>query len=190
VPISEQELITGLRNNDELVFETLFKDYYERLCNYAYTMINDVDEAEEMVQNMFLVLWEKRESIDIHTSVKSYLYRSVHNNCLNLIKHYKIRYEHSEHYRHQPEEEVDDTSQSLISKELEQQINLSINSMPDQCRTVFKLSRLENLTYSEIAEQLNLSVKTVDNHMGKALRILREKLKEWLPVLIWFLFRN
>jgi RNA polymerase sigma-70 factor (family 1) len=188
--ISEQEYITGLHTGDEVVFETVFKDYYERLCNYANSMIYDMDEAEEMVQNTYLTLWEKRENIDIHTSVKSYLYKAVYNNCMNWMKHYKVRLEHSEDSKYQTESFVDDPSQQLLSEELERQINIAINDMPNQCRTVFKLSRFENLTYSEIAEQLNLSVKTVENHMAKALKLLREKLKDYLPFLLWLIFKN
>jgi RNA polymerase sigma-70 factor (ECF subfamily) len=188
---SDKELVTELRNGNEVVFETLFKDYYERLCNYANTFINDIDEAEEMVQGTFLSLWEKHENIDIHTSLKSYLYWAVHNNCLNRIKHFKVRQEHSTEYLHYADIEYEQASQSVLSKELEQQINTAIESLPPQCQTVFKMSRFENLTYNEIAEQLNISVKTIENHMIKALKILREQLKEYLPALLWLLwFKN
>ncbi len=187
----DKELITGLRKGDELVFENIFKNYYERLCNYANTIINDMDEAEEMVQSTFLEIWEKHEAIEIHTSMKSYLYRAVHNHCLNRLKHYKVRREHNEELKHQTEYGIESASQNLIGSELEQQIELAIGSMPPQCSKIFKLSRFENLTYAEIAENLKLSVKTVDNQMGKALRILREKLKDYLPYLLWiFLFKN
>jgi RNA polymerase sigma-70 factor (family 1) len=186
--LSELELVTGLRNSDEMVFETIFRNYYERLCNYANSILNDMDEAEETVQNTFLIIWEKREVVDIHSSVKSYLYQSVHNHCLNRIKHYKVRRQHSEYYRSQDEAKVFSPSQELIGAELEEKINKAIEELPRQCRTIFKLSRFENLTYAEIADQLKLSVKTVDNHMVRALRILREKLKEYIPLLLCFLF--
>jgi len=189
--VTDKELIIGLRNGDELAFESIFKNYYERLCNYANTIINDMDEAEEMVQGTFLSLWEKHENVEIHTSMKSYLYRAVHNNCLNRIKHYKVRQEHSQELKYQSEYSTDNASQDLIGMELEQQINLAIDSLPPQCSKVFKLSRFENLTYAEIAEQLDLSVKTIDNQMGKALKILREKLKDYLPYILWlFMFKN
>jgi RNA polymerase sigma-70 factor (family 1) len=189
--LTDKELITGLHEGDELAFENIFKSYYERLCNYANTFINDIDEAEEMVQSTFIEIWEKHEAIEIHTSMKSYLYRSVHNHCLNRLKHFKVRREHTEELKHQLESGIDNASQDLIGSELQQQIELAIDSMPPQCSKIFKLSRFENLTYAEIAENLNLSVKTVDNQMGKALRILREKLKDYLPYLLWiFLFRN
>jgi RNA polymerase sigma-70 factor (family 1) len=188
VSISENEIINGLRNGDEKIFESIFRDYYEKLCNYANKMIQDMDEAEEMVQGTFLNIWEKREDIEIHTSVKSYLYRAVHNNCLNRIKHYKVKREYSENYKHEADLEYSDASHDLAGKEMEQQIQIAIESMPPQCRTVFKLNRFENLTYAEIAGQMNLSVNTIENHMVKALKILREKLSDYLPFLLWLLF--
>jgi len=181
-------MLVGLRNGDEQVFETIFRTYYERLCSYANTILNDIDEAEEMVQGAFLTVWEKHETMEIHTSVKSYLYRAVHNSCLNRVKHYKVRKEHGEAYKHQADYLHDDASELLVGSELESLVAAAIDSLPQQCKTVFKLSRFENLSYAEIAEQLNISVKTVENHMVKALKTLREKLKDYLPVLIWLLF--
>ena len=187
VLVTDSEFVAGIRNSDEAAFENVFRSYYERLCNYANTMLYDVDEAEEVVQNTFLTLWEQRDSIEIHTSMKSYLYRAVHNSCLNRIKHNKVKQMHGEHVRYNTESSIEGTSQMVIGKELEQQINAAIESMPQQCRTVFVLSRYENLTYAEIAEQLKISIKTVDKHMVKALKILRERLKEYLPLLLWLL---
>lgn len=185
--LSEKYILDKLRSGDEQVFEEIFRTYYERLCNYANTILNDMDEAEEMVQNAFITVWEKHESLEIHTSLKSYLYRSVHNSCLNRVKHYKVRQIHGEAIKHQADILYDDASEDLVGKELEGVINQAIEELPQQCRMVFRLSRFENLSYAEIAEQLNISVKTVENHMVKALKTLREKLKDYLPVLIWLL---
>lgn len=143
-----------------------------------------------MVQHTFLTIWENRQEISIHTSLKSYLYRSVHNNCLNRIKHLKVRQAHSDSVRHEAEPSFDNASQHIISSELEQQINRAIQAMPQQCRTVFMLSRFENLTYAEIAEKMEISIKTVEKHMMKALKILREDLKDYLPYLLLFLTFN
>lgn len=186
--LSDKELAVALHGGNEIIFEQVFRDYYERLCNYANTMVNDMDEAEEIVQSTFLALWEKRSGIDIHTSVKSYLYQAVHNTCLNRIKHNRVRQTHSEYYRYTADVAMGSGSDLLIGKELEGQINDAIDSLPPQCQAVFRLSRFENLTYAEISEQLNVSVKTVENHMGKALRILREKLKDYLPLFLFILF--
>jgi RNA polymerase sigma-70 factor (ECF subfamily) len=188
---SDKELIAGLHNSDENVYETIFRTYYERLCNYANSIVTDMDEAEEIVQNTFLIIWEKREDTEIHTSLKSYLYQSVHNHCLNRIKHFKIRKQYSQHYQSSTDINVESTSDTVIGNELNLQINDAIESLPKQCKAIFKLSRFENLTYAEIAEQMGLSVKTVDNHMVRALKFLRERLKEYIPYLLWFMiFKN
>lgn len=186
----EKDFAYALQHGNMEVFEQVFKGYYERLCNYANTILNDMDEAEEIVQGTFLGLWEKRSTIQIHTGVKPYLYQAVHNSCLNHLNHLKVRKTHRDYYIHNAETGIDSSSQNTIANELEKQIEEAINSLPPQCQAVFKLSRFEGLSYAEIAQHLDLSVKTIENHMGKALRIMRERLKDYLPVLMWFLFRN
>lgn len=188
---TDSELVTGLHEGNEMVFESIFKSYYERLCNYANTFISDMEEAEEMVQGTFLTLWEKHNLIDVHTSLKSYLYRAVHNNCMNHIRHSEIKREYSTEYLHYADIEYEQVSNEVIGKELERKIHNSVESLPPQCRAVFKLSRYENLTYNEISEKMGLSVKTIENHMIKALRTLRIDLKEYLPLVLWLLwFKN
>jgi RNA polymerase sigma-70 factor, ECF subfamily len=185
--LTDKHILASLQHGDERVFETFFKSYYQRLCNYANTILNDMDEAEEIVQNAFLNMWEKRETIEVHTSLKSYLYRAVYNSSLNQIKHLKIIRKHSEWYKQSAVIEHDNTTGALLSDELETMAKTAIDQLPPQCQMVFKLSRFENLTYAEIAAQMNISVKTVENHMVKALKVLRKKLKDYLPLLIWIL---
>ncbi|MDX9852879.1 MAG: RNA polymerase sigma-70 factor [Tenuifilaceae bacterium] len=184
---SDNYIIEQLRNGNEQVFETIFRTYYKRLCNYANTILWDIDESEEIVQNAFLAIWEKHETLNVHTSLKSYLYSAIYNSSLNKIKHNKVRKQYSEAAKHQGEPLFNDASHDLVNRELNGVINQSIESLPQQCRAVFKLSRFENLTYAEIAQQMGLSVKTVENHMIKALKVLREDLKEYLPILILML---
>ncbi len=188
--LNDKNILECLQNNDEKVFETFFRTYYQRLCNYANTILNDMDEAEEMVQNAFLTLWEKRETIEVHTSLKSYMYRTVYNSSLNRVKHLKVQQKHGEFYKHSATLTHESTSEKLMESELENMARNAVEQMPPQCRAVFKLSRFENLSYAEIAQQLGISVKTVENHMVKALRTLRVKLKDFLPVLIWLLMKN
>ena len=177
----------GLQEGNETAFEMLFKTYYQPLCQYAYSFLSDKDEAEEVVQSTFITVWEKRKSIRIETSLKSYLYRSVRNGCLNMIKHVKVKKQFATSEMGGGEPTHEPVSQGLISVELETKIMEAMKALPEQCRLVFQLSRFEELKYSEIASQLNISVKTVENQIGKALKIMRNELKEYLPLFIFFI---
>jgi RNA polymerase sigma-70 factor (ECF subfamily) len=168
-------------------FEMLFRTYYQPLCNYAYSFLQDRQDAEEIVQSTFLLVWEKRETLAIRTSVKPYLYAMVRNACLNVIKHEKIKQRHAGEEMALAPRSHDPVTQTIASNELEHRITLAMEDLPEQCRMVFKLSRFEELRYAEIAKELNISVKTVENHMGKALKIMREKLKDYLPMLLLLL---
>jgi RNA polymerase sigma-70 factor (ECF subfamily) len=184
VDLSSQQLLTTLRAGDITAFEMIFKTYYQPLCNYAYSFVQDRDEAEEIVQSTFLSVWEKRADLAIHTGVKPYLYAMVRNAALNVIKHEKIKQQHASVEVAVAEKSVESVTHTVMASELEDRIYKALNKLPEQCRLVFKLSRFEELKYAEIAEQLNISVKTVENQMGKALRIMREQLKDYLPLLI------
>jgi RNA polymerase sigma-70 factor, ECF subfamily len=138
-------------------------------------------------QSAFITVWEKRKSLDIQTSLKSYLYRMVRNACLNVIKHEKIKQQHVAHELAVTEATYESVSQKVYATELELKIGEAMKVLPEQCRLVFQLSRFEELKYQEIADQLQISVKTVENHMGKALKIMREQLKEYLPLFLIFM---
>lgn len=185
--LSDQQIIESLRNSEEQIFEQVFRYYYERLCNYACNMLNDMDEAEEIVQQTFLTIWEKRFVMNINTSFKAYIYRAVQNACLNKFKKEKVRRLYAEDHVKVTSPVYEHTAESVIRMELEGQLQAAIESLPEQCRLVFKLNRFEEMKYAEIADHLGISVKTVENHIGKALRILREKLKDYLPQLIFIL---
>lgn len=187
VQVNEQQSWQLISQGDKKVFEQVFNTYYQLLCNYACSMLKDIDEAEEVVQNMFFNIWTKRESLQVNTSIKSYIYRATHNDCLNKIKHGKVRTVYAQDYKSSMNIQDHDSAQVLQAKELGNTINKAIDTLPEQCGLVFKLSRFENLKYQEIAERLDISVKTVENHMGKALKILRSELKDYLHIII-FLF--
>src|SRR5882672_8163149 len=112
----------------------LFKTYYKPLCNYAYSFLNDKDEAEEVVQAAFIGVWDKRQSIEIQTSTKSYLYRMVRNACLNVIKHVKVKQQHAKYEMAGGEPTHEGVSQSVISSELERKIHEAMKALPEQCR--------------------------------------------------------
>lgn len=182
--IRENQLLETLTAGDITAFEMLFRTYYQPLCNYAYTFIQDHDDAEEIVQSTFMQIWERRETLEIRTGVKPYLYAMVRNACLNVIKHEKVKQRHAEVEMAVAERSVESVSRTVMASELEERIYRAMEALPEQCRLVFKLSRFEELKYAEIAEQLDISVKTVENHMGKALRIMRDQLKDYLPLLL------
>lgn len=184
---SEKHVFDSIKEGNASAFEMIFRTYYQSLCNYAYSFLSDKDEAEEVVQATFITIWEKRASVSIDTSFKSYLYRAVRNSCLNVIKHEKVKQQHASYQVAYSESSVESVSQTIQASELENKIQEAMKALPEQCRLVFQLSRFEELRYAEIAEQLQISVKTVENHMGKALKIMREQLKDYLPLFLIFM---
>jgi RNA polymerase sigma-70 factor (ECF subfamily) len=175
--------------NGEIIFEQVFKDHFKSLHAYAYTIIKDDIMAEEMVQNVFFKLWEKKENIQVQQSLAAYLYRSVYNECLNYIKHQKVRAAHQV-YVQKTGTESQDAADNANMKDLEKRLAEALNDLPEQCRTIFQMSRFEELKYREIADKLGIAVKTVENQMGKALKILRLKLVDFLILIILFILKN
>jgi RNA polymerase sigma-70 factor (ECF subfamily) len=168
---------------DERSFEKLFRQYFPPLISFSMNILRDEDDAREVVQKVFLGLWEKREELDLSSSLKSYLFTSVHNRSLNIIRD-KRKFQSTGI----PDEEgTFDVSLQIEAIELEEKIMDAIALLPEKCREVFELSRFEGLKYSEIADRLGISVKTVENQISKALKILREKLLRYLSLLMWFL---
>jgi len=183
-------MLLSLQTDNQSSFEVIFKIFYQPLCRYAYSFLADKEEAEEVVQSTFIQVWEKRSSIEVQTSFRSYLYRMVRNACLNVLKHKKVKQAHVQHElatAHATQESVHET---LSSNELELKVGEVMMELPEQCRIIFQMSRFEGLKYAEIAEQLQISTKTVENQIGKALKIMREGLKEYLPMLMLFLDFN
>ena len=169
-------------------YEQLFHDYYTPLVQYAITLLKDADDAEDIVQQVFVSFWEKYDSIEVHTSERAMLYKAVYNACLNKIKFRKVRISFAQEYL----ADVDNHTavEELQAKELQQTINAAIENMTEQCGKIFKMSRFEQLKYQEIADQLGLPVKTIENQMGKALKLVRESLKAFLTIFILFLIEK
>lgn len=172
-------------SSDSEDFDQIYLENFPTLHRYAYTILNDRELAEEMVHQVFLKILERTEPVDLHTSLKSYLLRSVNNECLNYIKHQKVRQNYHSYAIHSMRDRVENPSSKLACQELELHIAQAINDLPEQCRTIFQLSRFEDLKYGEIAIQLGISVKTVESHMRKALKRLRLELADYLPLIGW-----
>jgi RNA polymerase sigma-70 factor (ECF subfamily) len=174
-------------DKNEAAFEQLFNKHFRELHAYAFSIVKDWDIAEEIVQGLFLKLWEKNDWKHIDTSIRSYLYKSVYYVSLNTIRRQKIHLKYEGSVMHTMKNYIDDTAGKLNLGELDRQLQLALAKLPEKCRAIFFLSRFEDLKYQEIADQLNISIKTVETHMGKALRILRVELKEFLPILFLML---
>ncbi len=173
----EKLLAERIRNDDVKAFRELFETYYGLLCHYASRILNDDGLAEEEVQEFFVRFWEKRRMISVESSLRSYLYRSVHNQCINRLRREKAALLRTGGYRETKELE-EPQEESFISPELLLELERSIESLPEKRRAVFRLSREEGLTYKEIAEKLAISVKTVEAQMGLALKYLRERISK------------
>ncbi len=185
--MSEQEFVIAIQQGNKQVFENLFRQYYAPLVGYANKILSDKMDAEEVVQKLFCKLWENRNNFSISISVKSYLYKSVHNHCLNFIKHEKVKQLHVHTVLSKEVEIEKDASHLIIMNDLNKKILAAIDKLPEQCKLTFQLSRNENLKYAEIAETMGVSIKTVENQMGKALKHLRTSLAEYLVSVILFL---
>lgn len=188
-PETQQDILDRMQRGDKAALQELFEAYYPYVCNSMLRLVNDRTLVEDLAQDVFLRFWQKRDRIRINSSLKAYLGRMAVNEALAHLRSRK-------HYS----EEVDDERQALgadrsveeqfLHGELADHIAAAIDRLPPKCRLVFTLSRYEDMSYKEIATQLDISVKTVENQMGKALRVLREDLRPYLslfPVLLFFL---
>jgi len=174
----EKVLFERIKKSDEKAFEIIFHKYYGHLCLFATRIINDDAAAEEIVQDFFVKLWEKREQLFIETSIKNYFFRSVKNLCLNFIQHNKTKLRYAQIVISEVENQFTD-DYNYPEPELTVKIEESINSLPEKRREIFRLSRQEGLKYHEIAQKLNISIKTVETHMSLAIKSLRDKLKNY-----------
>lgn len=181
-----------IKLGDQQAFELLFRKFYVRLCAFSNKFLNDPEEAQEIVQEAFTKIWEGREDIDPEDSLKAYLFKIAQNLSLNRLRKKEVESRYIEIYKLVYIEQQEFSShESLMAKELEEHIALSIDKLPTQCRKIFELSRNEGLKYREIADFLHISIKTVEVQMSKALRSLRTELGDYLiHVIILLIYCN
>lgn len=173
-------LFRQIQANDRLALNTLFAQYYEKLCRFANTYLRQPPEAEEIVADVFVYLWKNRHQLSIEKNLKSYLYISVRHAALAALKRQQPLYEDIDDILLETDfADVATPEQTLVHKELQQHIDLAIGALPHRCKQVFMMSRFDDLTYREIAEILNISENTVENHLVRALGHLRKALKQY-----------
>ena len=177
--MDDRELLRRVQAGDEGAYDAVFRDWYPVLVRVATALLHDEDAAEEVSQDVMVQFWKRRQAMDVDLPLKAYLLRAVRNRALNHVRHLRVRRE--------SEADVEATynapgtaDQPVVAKELASAVKVAVSELPPRCREIFELSRVDGLKYSEIAEALDISEKTVEAQMGKALRILRERLAPWL----------
>ncbi|MBK0404010.1 RNA polymerase sigma-70 factor [Adhaeribacter sp. BT258] len=166
----------------------LFRTYYAPLCKSLYRMLRDATFAEDLVQEVFIKVWEKRESLEMNEAMHAYLYRSCYNAALNFLKTQKQSTDIDTLDMAFGGGETAEKNLNLLETETE--IQKAIDALPPKTKIVFSLSRFEELSYKEIAERLDISIKSVEKHMGIALQRLRENLKDYLVAVFLFLLQQ
>lgn len=188
---SQAQILEAIGRGDKQVFEQVFRAWYVRLCLYAETIVRDRDLAEDLVQNVFCGLWERRQELQIRESMKNYLYRSVYNAALNSLRHEKVKrvfLAFIEKHGIKEENNIEDLMNKENQDRMVKELNRVIGRLPEQCREIFMLSRFDGRKSSEIALALNISVRTVETQLYRAMKHLREELSHLKNSGIFFLF--
>ncbi|HMI03987.1 MAG TPA: RNA polymerase sigma-70 factor [Pedobacter sp.] len=181
---TDQELFVLLQQGDQIAFAQIYERYLQLLFRHALDMLHDEDEARDVVQDIFQMLWEKAGELEIHTSIRSFLYASTRYRVLKRIRHSKVADQYLSTLRNEFESCVASTDQSIAEKELTKKIEAGLAKLPPKMREVFELSRVHELSYKEIAEQLDLSDHTVKRQVSNALKIMRETLNKSLSLFV------
>jgi len=177
--IHDEARLKAIKKGNIQEYELLFREFYQPLLSYAVSILKSEAEAEEIVQDIFFVLWKNKNTIEIHTSFSAYLYKAVYNNCLQFLKKEKRKWNYQQDQRNWNFYESLNPGEILQYKELYKKINRVVEELPENCKTIFKLNRFQGLKYSEIAKKLEISIKTVEANMTKALKYLKRHIDEY-----------
>lgn len=180
----EKDLIFHLRNGDRAAFEILFHFYYPGLVVYSSQFTIDRMESEEIVQDFFVKFWQRHNEIQLTDSLKGYFFSSVKHSCFNYLKHKKVKQKYVVALGKLSENHLVYDPDLYIASELQLKIKHAIDHLPDKCRKVFNMSRIQGMNNEEIALELNISKRTVETHVSNALKQLREELKDYLSLFV------
>lgn len=184
--LNEQSLLVELRTGKESAFSSIFSFYYRDLVLFAGNFIKDMAVCEDIVQNIFLKLWDNRRDFEIGISLKSYLLKSVQNSCMDEIRHRKVVEEHFAYSYRSGVLDSYDTENYILYSDLNEKLQQALSLLPEKERKTFELSRFEKLKYHEIAVKLGVSERTVEVRVSKAIRMLRILLRDYFIFIIVF----
>ncbi len=179
----EPTLITQLQQGSERAFTLLFRRYYKDLVLFAGLFLPEREVCEDIVQSVFVAIWEKRAGVGIHTSFRSFLLKSVKNGCLDELRHRKVVWEHEADSALRQSIHNVSTEQYVFYSELASRIDEALAQLPEKQREVFEMSRMQGIKYKDIAKELNISERTIEERMAKSIKTLHKALKDYLPLL-------
>lgn len=178
-PNNSQEILQRLKNDDQLAIKEIFHSYYGLVFKTIVRLCNDATLTEDLAQNVFMRFWEKRQQLNIKGPLAPYIKRMAINEALGYLRKNKLATEEIEEQT-LPNLYANDADQDLLYEEVKEVLGQAVQKLPPRCQTVFKLSRYEELSYKEISKEMDISVKTVENQMGRALKLLRKMLSGYL----------
>ena len=179
-------LLSAVQRGDQKAFDTLFRRYYPMLCAYGHRFV-ELEDAEEIVEDSLLWIWENRETLVIESSLNSYLFKMVYRRALNKLAHIDATQRADTRFYEEMQEMLQDTDYYQI-EELAKRIEDAVAALPESYRVAFVMHRFRDMSYKEIAETLGVSPKTIDYRIQQALEQLRVDLKDYLPLLLPLLF--
>ena len=186
---NDTQIFEAIRRDDKGAYETVFREYYRPMTAYAFRFLGDLPASESIVQDVFLRLWQKRKEIMITSSLQNYLFRSVKNLSINYIEHEKIKSGYQAMVI-KNESDRSEYSEFFLEFGLKQKIETAISALPEKRQEIFRLAREEGLKYREIADRLEISVKTVETQMTLSMKQLRESLKEFKNLVMFFMWTS
>lgn len=185
----EQLLLKQLQQGDEKAFSLLFRKYYKDLVMFAGSyLFEQQGVSEDIVQTVFVKVWENRKKLNYKTSFRSFLLTSVKNSCLDELRHKKVKEKHQQNYDMLDTVFSNSTDQYVLYSELKQHLDNALSQIPEKQRDVFEMNRFEGLKYKEIANILNISERTVEDRMAKTTKSLLHYLKDYLPFFVFLQF--
>jgi RNA polymerase sigma-70 factor (ECF subfamily) len=187
---SDEELMKEIKADNMFAFDLLYKKYSKKVYKFGYSILKSREESENLLQDVFLCLWENRHKVEKDSSIKSYIFTITYNSAISIVRKKARESEFVEYVKSLQEITEDPVNVELEYNELTNKLDEIINSLPKRQKEVYLLHKVEGLKYSEIAVRLNISVNTIENHISRALKTIREKLGDYslIAILFWHLF--